>query len=173
MKKVLLILIALFAISKISFSQAVEFQYSKCIDGIWDEWQKSYLHVIKGNQDDFIIYYKNRHPSEYIMRVRIYYYSEEKKSKKLRLKNGWYEYSGIVEYFTTDYNSDYQNFNFKHWPNFCLNAKGSNDGAPIIDEKYVKVNQREAKINIQAYKGKVPRCYNIFFDNIGIGITIL
>lgn len=172
MKKIFLILITLLTISKISFSQVVDFQYSKCINGIWGEWEKAYSYKIKGNYDDFILYDTYRHPSEYIMRIKIYYYSEEKKSKKLRLKNGWYEYSGVVEYFTTDYNSNYQNFNFKRWPHGCLTAEGT-DITPIIDKKYVKVNQREAKINIQAYKGKGPRCYNIFFDNIGIAITIL
>lgn len=171
MKKIFLILITLLVISKISFSQVIEFQYAKCINGIWGEWEKAYSYAIKGKYDDFILYDKYRHPSEYIMRVKIYYYSEEKKAKKLRLKNGWYEYSGVVEYYTTDYNSQYLNFNFERWPHGCLTAKGT-DITPIIDKKYVKVNQREAKINIQAYKGKDPRCYNIYFDNIGIGIII-
>ncbi len=165
MKKLFCFLVVVFTIGKISFSQGVEFKYAKYIDGFWDKWEDSHLYVIRGNIDDFVIYYHYDHPSEYIMRIKIYYYSEEKKLKKLRLKNGWYEYDGIVEYFTYEYSANYTHFNIKEWPHSCVKIKNNLHW----NDKYITKNTRQAKIMIQA---KGAKCYNIFFDNIGLGIDI-
>lgn len=179
MKRVFLTLAIAYSIGNYAFSQEIaennRIEIAKCIDAMWGKWKTTSTYKLSGSYDNFVIYPSYEHPSKYIMRIKISNYSNDRKAKKQhRNSKGWYEYSGVVEYFTTDYDARCQEFDISTWPECHLTKKGNcvcyND-AVWVDEKYVKVNQKPAIIKIAPYNG-VPRCYNIYFNNIGIGISI-
>lgn len=73
----------------------------------------------------------------------------------------WFEYGGIVEYYVSD-----------EYPTAKDVAKACNvvipDARHDVTPKVKRVAY--ATIKIAPYK-KVPYCYNLFFDGIGIGFT--
>lgn len=147
-------------------------------DGYWGQWKShtttytysslppSYDYELYGDYSGFIIYSKGSHPSEYIFKFNAYGFSiPDKKTLKSNYKNKKeYEYSGTVEYYVTEryptINAILRAFEF---PEFNYNS-----GSP--DNPCVK-RVANAKIKILPYK-TVPRCYNIFFDNVGIAIDL-
>lgn len=172
MKKILF-----FAIVMI-MALSVRAQISTCSwhDGYWGQWKSHttryeffpphYEYIIYGNYSCFIIYKKGNHPSEYIFKFEIDSYSTpDKKTIKYHKKNNlWYEYSGTVEYYVTEkYPTIYAILKAFEFPYFNCNS-GS------YDNPCVKRTAR-ATIKIAPYK-KRPQCYNIYFDNIGVGIDM-
>lgn len=163
MKRILLALILLVIFTPI-FCQT-SFYFCKYINGYWGKWENSnpytYIeggYLIKGNYDEFIIYDYNNHPSQYIMKVKLFAMDVEtdKKLKKQRIKSGqWYEYSGTVEYYTQGLWDKFKNI-MHQWPN-------------VPDASNGEIQTASATIKIQPYK-KRPEVYNIFFENIGLGI---
>ncbi len=178
MKRVFLTLFVAYLIGNYAFSQEITgnnaIKIAKCIDAIWGEWETGSGYKLSGSYDNFVIYQSYKHPSNYIMRIKISNYSNDRKAKKQhRASDGWYEYSGVVEYFTTDNDARCQKFDISTWPECHLSKKGGYASGcdAYVTEEYVKVNQIPAIIRIAPYYG-VSRCYNIYFNNIGIGISI-
>lgn len=163
MKRIIKIsLIALFTLTSIvSFSQR-RFMTGVYYNGYWGKnWREPSGLLIEGTFDEFIVYYY--HPGNFTIRVKINYMPSEipKKIMKMRLKSGeWYEYSGTIEYFTRSGTSDITK-DIERW----TSAPSGND------EGVIKVT-KPATIRIMPYK-KNPETYNILFDNVGIGITLL
>lgn len=141
------------------------FRYSICKNGYWGDWGGSngiHKMMFNGSYDRFIIHDNYFHPSEYIMKVVInnFQLDTNKKSKRQRIKNNtWYEYTGTVEYYTE---LTFQNFGdlAYTWPQVSWNTS--------TGKKHI-VN---AKIIIAPYED-YPKVYNIFFENLGIGIRPL
>lgn len=168
MKKIILLILIFISIN--AYGQRA-FSYCKYIKGYWGEWQNSVSYssgeVLQGTYDEFIIYYKTYHPSEYILKVKINgLVIESSKKEKARMKaaikaNTWYQYSGTVEYFTTS-NTDFKQ-QFALWPNGVI--------APKATDTDARSNIRPATITIQPFK-KNPQVYNIWFDGYGIGIQL-
>ena len=144
-------------------------------DGYWGEWKShttryyrlppSYKYNLYGNASGFIIYEKGAHPSEYIFKFQASnYVTPDKKTKKSHYKNNiWYEYSGIVEYYVTEkYPTIEAVLKAYEFPYFNCNS-GSN-GNPCVKRT------SQATIKIAPYK-KHPECYNIYFDNVAVGIS--
>ena len=108
MKK--LSLIILFVIIPITSFCQTYFSFTKCINNYWGEWKYSNPYrtidggyLLNGTYDEFIIYAYDKHPSQYIMKVKLFAMSvdNDKKAKKQRIKTDqWYEYTGTVEYYT-------------------------------------------------------------------------
>lgn len=147
------------------YGQQVSINSCKMLNGYWGAWQSNFGEVLQGTYDEFIIYNHQYHPSNYIMKVKIFGMQVEidKKIKKKRIKEKrWYEYVGTVEYFT---NISYPDFKaqFNLWPSGIL--------APKAAENSSHSNSRSATIKIQPYK-KNPEVYNIFFEDYGIGIQL-
>ena len=89
------------------------------------------------------------------------YVKPDKKTRKQHQKNkSWYVYSGWVEYFVSD---DYPTIQdvLEHYLFPRMLPKGDT----------VRAKRRaKATIKIAPYK-KYPTCFNIFFDDIGVGIS--
>lgn len=144
------------------------FNYSKLINGYWGEWISSnpytYIdggYLMKGTYDEFIIYEYGKHPSQYVLKVKLFHMAVDpnKKRKKKRVKsNEWYEYQGSVEYFTVNEQEKLESIIHK-WPYTPDASVGKSHTVP-------------ATIKIQPYK-KYPEVYNIFFEDNGLGIHIL
>lgn len=153
-------------------------QISTCSwhDGYWGEWKShttrytyippSYEYDIYGNYSGFIIYKKGAHPSEYIFKFQANSYSTpDKKTIKYHMKNNlWYEYSGTVEYYVTEsYPTIAAVLKAFEFPYFNCNSGSS--GNPCVKRT------ANATIKIAPYK-KTPKCYNIYFDNVAVGIDM-
>lgn len=165
MKKISLILL-LVIIPIASFSQ-IHFSFCKCINNYWGKWEHfnpyqtmSKGYVLDGTYNEFIIYAYDKHPSQYIMKVKLYAMSvdNDKKAKKRRIKeNQWYEYTGSVEYYTHGLWDKFKDI-INQWP-FVPDASNG------------EVHTASATIKIQPYK-KNPKVYNIFFEGYGIGLDL-
>lgn len=165
MKKILLLLfLSNFFISV--FSQTY-FNFCKLINGYWGQWECSNPYqfieggyLMQGTYDEFIIYEYGKHPSQYIMKVKLFAMrvEQDKKIKKKRIKSGeWYQYTGSIEYYTTGVLERFNDI-IQQWPY----VPNSSNGKP---------HTVAATIKIQPYKKK-PETYNIFFENMGLGIQI-
>ena len=165
MKKTLLIL--LLSIIYIPIFGQAQFNYCKLISGYWGQWEDSNPYrfidggyLMQGTYDEFIIYEKGKHPSQYIMKIKLFAMrvEKDKKAKRKRIKSGeWYVYSGNVEYYTYNPSEKFINI-IQQWPNTPNTSNGN-------------VHHAYATIKIQPYK-KNPEDYNIFFENTGLGIQI-
>ena len=172
MKKYLFFLFLLF------FVLAANAQISTCSwhDGYWGEWKSHTIwrysngypnwneYKLYGNYSGFCIYKDNSHPSEFIFKFQANsYIAPDKSTIKNHLKNNlWYEYSGIVEYYVTeDYptiESVLKAFDFPYF-----NCNSGYNGNPCVKRT------AKATIKIAPYR-KRPQVYNIYFDNVAVGI---
>lgn len=156
----------------------VNAQISTCpyYNGYWGKWKShttrymysspSYRYGLFGGYSGFIIYNKSDHPSKYIFKFDINsYVTPDKKSKKLHYKNNiWYEYSGTVEYYVTErYPTILDILKAFDFPYFSYDS--GSEGNPCVKRT------ARATIKIAPYEDH-PKCYNIYFDNIGLGIDL-
>lgn len=89
------------------------------------------------------------------------YVKPNKKTRKQHQKNDtWYEYSGWVEYYVTD---DYPTIQkvLEHYQFPMIQPTGETARAK---------RRAKATIKIAPYK-KMPECFNIYFDGVGVGIS--
>ena len=78
--------------------------------------------------------------------------------------NTWYEYTGTVEYYVTEeYPTIESILRAFEFPKF--NFKSGSEGNPCVKRT------TNAKVKIAPYN-KRPKCYNIWFDNIAVGIDL-
>ena len=160
-------LIILFVIIPITSFCQTYFSFTKCINNYWGEWKYSNPYrtidggyLLNGTYDEFIIYAYDKHPSQYIMKVKLFAMSvdNDKKAKKQRIKTDqWYEYTGTVEYYTNGLWDKFKDI-VNQWPY-------------VPDASYGEVHTVSATIKIQPYK-KNPKVYNILFEGYGIGINL-
>ena len=91
------------------------------------------------------------------------YEEPSKEDRKYHDKNNeWYEYSGWVEYIVND-----------TYPTALDFSKASHFVVPNprFDETPTVTRKASCTIKIAPYK-KHPEVYNVWFDNIGVGISI-
>ena len=151
-----------------------QIQTSSWHDGYWGQWRSHSSSIdyrynkysLYGGYSGFIIYEKNVHPSEYIFKFQINsYIAPDKKDIKYHMKNNiWYEYSGTVEYYVTErYPTIEAVLREYEFPYFNCNSGSA--GNPCVKRA------TNATIKIMPYK-KHPECYNIYFDNVAVAITL-
>ena len=154
-------------------------QISTCAyhDGYWGEWISHTFRYgygipdkeqfkLYGNYSGFIIYQATDHPSEYIFKFNADSYSTpDKKTIKYHLKNNlWYVYTGTVEYYVTESYPTITSI-LKAYDFTYFNCNSGSAGNPCAKRT------ARATIKIAPYK-KRPKCYAIYFDNVGIGIDL-
>lgn len=151
-------------------------------DGYWSGWRGyggSWRMVrAKGTFDGFCLYKPENHPSEYFFKFYISNpsgYSEQEIKQHYKTKE-WLEYNGIVEYYVTD---DYPTIKSQlkaiqqgklHWGwiGGDYNRKNNKEFGGIAVKRTAK-----AEIDIQPFKLRHNwRCYNIFFDDVAVGILV-
>lgn len=166
----LLLVIVLVCISNVSSAQTVKICYN--VGGYWNNWVYSVYNAY-GHYDNFVLC-SGTHPSIFTLRIVLSNYQEpDKKTIKEHKKNNiWYTYNGIVEYWVCD-----------KYPTIESVLKGaSNEEFPFIPnpESGLNYNQEwgrrvkrtaNATIKIAPYD-KLPRVYNLYFDNVGVGIEL-
>lgn len=134
--------------------------------GAWSDWKKEnsiYGSMIAKYSDGSGFVLKTSGEVEYFS-FRINHYMPPTKDEiKEHRKNGmWFEYSGVVEYYVNDFRPTAEAI-----AKACYFVKPD----PRRDETPVVKRTAPAKIRIAPYKTR-PECFNIFFDNIGVGLQI-
>ena len=124
------------------------------MDGYWGSWKPLYNWAYYGTPDDFIVYAKHNHPSNYCFHIRIKNFNPQ------WVQNNEYQsYAGTIAY-TTSLNAYDIAQNSKWFVDVELGL--------LSHGEYSRT--RSANIRIQK-TGKLFY-YNIFFDDVGFGITI-
>ena len=164
MKKFIFIISLLLCIS---FNSEAQIWANAYFDGYWGEWKSmGPVAKIKGNYDGFIIYLDKEGPWEYRFKFTVnnMTFPDKKQRKKDIKTDTWYTFTGTVEYYISDdYPTILSAFRAKKEVTF-LPAK-LQSGRPTK-----KVTSR-ATIKIAPFKD-LPKCYNIWFDNVGFGINL-
>lgn len=149
---------------------SISAQIKRCayFDGYWSDWKfDSQINwTIRGSYSGFSIYPKEAGPWDPWFKFTINnFYMPDAKTRKQNVKYGhWYEFTGFVEYYISDdYISAYQLFKSSRGAAF-INPKQP-DGRPT------KKVTSQAKIKIAPYKDH-PTVYNIWYDNVGLGIDL-
>ncbi|SEA26845.1 hypothetical protein SAMN04487851_10484 [Prevotella sp. tc2-28] len=175
-KKILTLLLFL-----ASLSISAQIRVCAYYDGYWGEWEDGAVggflfgmpdtygnlpyFKIYGNYSGFCIYYSDSHPSDYTFKFQANnYVTPDKKTKKAHLKNNiWYEYNGTVEYYVDDdrptIRDILKNSGFVHFPALKPSIKNA------------RKRSANATIKIAPYKDH-PKIYNIWFEEVGVGIDL-
>lgn len=144
------------------FNLFAQWQEAFSYKGDWSSWRSgsgSIFHY----QDDSGILLKNAGGQTYFRFQINNYVPPSKESIKKHYKNNqWYEYTGTVEYYVND-----------TYPNAEAIAKASHFVIPNsrTDVTPSVMRKTTCRIRIEPYK-KLPSNYNIYFDNIGVAISI-
>ena len=136
------------------------FMYSKYIDGFWGDWefykygcQKVFL---KGNA--LYIYNGFSHPSEYIAKIVMYGFDDKKSREKHIDEKGWYEYTGVIEYY---------------WNGDIPNSYASLTVFTNFPKKDLTQKSASCTIRIQPYR-TYPQTFNVlYYNNKGFAISLL
>lgn len=161
MKKIFLF----FVLSLISTSIFAQIKTVPYFDGYWGDWKTS-LFKIRGSYRGFMFYDETQGPWDCYFKFSIDNYRlPDSKQRKSDYKLGiWYEFTGTVEYYICDdYPTIYDSFKSSKRASF-INPQNP-DGRPT------KKVTSKAIIKIAAFKD-YPVCYNIWFDNVGLGIDL-
>lgn len=134
---------------------------SQYLDGYWGDWKDLSWCEVKGQPDEFIVYAKSKHPSEFGVRVMINNY-DAKAVKRLK-KNEALTFNGTVEYRRKDYRvSQYL---------YSQQSKTWVESLPYLDYVTNEVIKRNATIKVyRNFDGTIT--YNALFDGVGVGLCI-
>lgn len=161
MKKIIIIIHI--CLCSVNYIQAQIFQVNSWYDGFWGDWHYLYGYTFKGDCSGYILHHVDKHPSEYVFKFNIdSFVMPDKKTRKKKYREGtWYEYTGTVEYYVTESYPSITNVLRKfRFP--CINCKSN-------EEACVK-RVAKAIIKVAPYK-KYPYCYNIYFDEVAVGLS--
>ena len=161
MKKIFLF----FVLSLISTSIFAQIKITPYFDGYWGNWNTSSFEI-RGSYSGFMFYNETQGPWDCYFKFSIDNYRlPDSKQRKKDYKLGiWYEFTGTVEYYICDdYPTIYDLFKSSRRATF-VNPQNP-DGRPT------KKVTSKAIIKIAAFKD-YPVCYNIWFDNVGLGIDL-
>lgn len=156
MKKFLLFLTCCSLLSGCSIlvpTTPMRFQYCSYIDDYWGEWKEHY-DSFKGSPGNFVVFSSFSHPSEFKYRVTVTNYNDAQLYKK-----DWFvKFQGYIEYRDITYRTTIK----EKSRDFVQTPPSSPISKDII--------KRPAEIRI--LKKQNGYVYNIYFDGVGLGLTI-
>jgi hypothetical protein len=163
MKKFLFVISILFFFSLNSSAQINVCAY---FDGFWSPWGAAVEAKIYGNYEGFVIHSAEEGPWGYRFKFKIDNFNvPKKKQRKKDMKaNKFYEFTGTVEYYVSDiYPTAIDAFRDHKGPWFSPAKNLRGNPAKKITSK--------ATIKVAAFKD-YPKVYNIWYDNVGLGINL-
>lgn len=163
MKKFLLLVSLLFCLS---LSSSAQIQFSAYFDGFWSPWTEVANARVYGNYEGFVVHTVSEGPWDYRFKFTINNFKvPNKKQRKKDLKaKRYYEFSGTVEYYISDiYPSALSAFRDHKGPHLLPSKNKRGYPAKKITSK--------ATIRVAPFKD-YPRLYNIWYDNVAIGIYL-
>lgn len=154
---IIIMIAGIFSIESITAQRAC-FNYR----GEWSSWSST-PGKVSANSTYSSITLKTSGGLEYFSFWISNYREPSKEERKYHEKNDvWYEYTGWVEYRVND-----------TYPTALDFSKASQFVVPNprYDETPTVTRKASCKIKIAPYK-KHPEVYNVWFDNIGVGVSI-
>lgn len=134
----------------------LSFSYAQYIDGYWGKWEKFYSETYQGSPRQFIVYNKYGHPSNFCFRVTI-----TDTFNEYTVPDDFVSFNGYIECRGTQWH-DRKPFTLQEQSRFFVRLPTKSSGNII---------KRPATIRIM----RIPKrgyVYNIFFDDVGLGLTI-
>lgn len=188
-KKYLVIAVLLLLGTNMLHAQLIHLGIDYYCDGYWGGWKDYYWCKINGSYNGFVIY-DGKHPSDYFFKFTITgRIPPDKKEIKRHYKyHTWWEYSGTVEYYICDVYPTFEE-SIKEFGRplmkgdietqtyqdklSMLRASSISQGKTFTPIGLM-LKRSSAKIKIAPYPKKTyhPKCYNIFFDRVGIAIDL-
>lgn len=162
MKKVLFTFCFLLFAANNSWGQI---SFAAYFDGYWSSWVPADA-KIKGDYDGFIIYSESEGPWNYRFKFIVDNFKiPNKKQRKKDIKKGnFYTFTGTVEYYVSfSHPSALSIFRESRNATFCPAVLSSGLPAKKITSK--------ATIKVAPFK-KLPKVYNIWYDNVAIAIDL-
>lgn len=156
MKKFLLLLTCCSLLSGCSIlfpPDPMSFRYSKYLDGYWGNWENFFYAAYHGSPQQFTVYNQHGHPSDFYFRVTI-----TDTFNEYAIPDHFVSFKGYIEYRQKDGYTTIKEFS-RGFVNF-----------PDV-KNYGNIIKRPARISIS----RTPKrgfVYNIFFDDVGLGLTI-
>lgn len=163
MKK-LIVFISL--LMSISCTCSAQIKLAGYFDGFWSSWGEDSRTQVYGNYEGFIIHTQEDGPWNYRFKFEIDNFNvpNKKQRKKDIKKEKWYVFSGTVEYYISEgYPSALEMFRMNKGPS--LHPSKLNNGRPT--KKIIS----KATIKVAAFKD-LPKVYNIWYDNVALGIDL-
>lgn len=129
--------------------------YAQYLGSRWGPWHQTESDWINGYPDNFVVYNKSHHPSEYGVKVI---------TNGLNLdtmeKEKWYSYSGTIEFYSAYSNAKDASY-------YLVKLS---DPLGIGTQVKMYTHRRPARIDVmRKRKGAV---FNIFFDDVGLAIQL-
>lgn len=154
--------LVLYVIAMLPLFASAQWQQSFSYKGDWSSWKTEYGQISHYTDDSGIILKTSGGQTYFSFQINNYV-PPTKKQLKEHLKSGkWFEYTGTVEYSVND-----------TYPTAEDLARASRFVIPNprVDQTPSVLRRTTCKIRIEPYK-KLPSNYNVFFDNIGVAISI-
>lgn len=134
--------------------------FNKYIKGYWGNWElfyELYRPSFYGTAGNFIVYSGTGHKSDYSLKIvaNNCHLSNKDNSKQ------WYEYTGSITYRTIEHHND--------------GKQSSETFINELDEDYIAYGRRHEvtrPATIKIYPQRSGYTYNIYFDGVGLGLTI-
>lgn len=153
-------------------------------NSFWGDW-KDYSICCQGGYSGFVLYEKDKHPSEYHFAFLIDGYTPpSKKEIKEHYKNDiWWTYTGAIEYYISDVYPTFKSILMEFGrPMVKSDTYGSYywDREKIARAENMRKNgkvigftrvQSKATIKIAPYK-EHPNTYNIWVEDVGFAISL-
>ena len=162
MKRHILILLSIIVFT--ACGPTYRLSYNKYIDGSWGEWdvESHPGYVAYGTPDDFVYYHSWTHPSQYVFKVKIYNFSTEKLKQG---KGEGVDFFGTITYRRRTHWGAYTigMYDYKKQSRYFVDSP--------IDADTNEFITRNAKIKAFYHRGGAIT-YNVFFDDVGFGLTV-
>lgn len=129
--------------------------YAQYLGGRWGPWHQAETDWINGYPNNFVVYYRAVHPSEYGVKI-----ITDGLNLEALEKDQWYSYSGTIEFF-----SGYSDAKEASYYLVKLSDTGG-IGAQVT----LYSHSRPARIDVmRKRKGAV---FNVFFDDVGLAMQL-
>lgn len=139
-------------------------QWSECFNykGAWSQWSKTYGEISMYKDDSGIVLKTSGGLVYFKFQIDNYVPPTKAELRAHRKSDEWFTYTGTVEYSVND-----------TYPTAEAIAKASSFVMPDPRRDQTPTVQRRTRctIRVAPYK-KLPSCYNVYFDGIGVGIDI-
>lgn len=133
-----------------------------CYKGSWSKWENAPGKIFRFKDLSGFKLATDGLVDFFAFRINNYTPPSKKEISQHLKTNTWYEYTGVVEYYVNDEKPTADDIS-----RLCELVIPN----PRIDKTPNVKRMCAATIKVAPYK-KVPECYNIWFDNIGIGIDV-
>lgn len=145
-----------------SFSITKAQKIAFCYKGEWSSWMNAYCEVAAYTDGSGVVLKTSGGREYFTLQIDNFVPPSKDVVKRSKKNNQWFEYTGTVTYYVSD---TYPTALELAKQNVLLKPNPRTDITPVVKRT------ARATIRVAPFK-KAPACYNVWFDDIGIGIDI-